>query len=319
MRVSAIVGMVLVTLVLMGCQGGTNPSDTPPFERKPHRPREIRQGFFVASVNCWRGSGTSQDANGYVGSAAGLGAASNFLRTTFGGPGVVGLQEINVDVPRDFIWPPSGGGPVQVLDDSVLWNQPERIAQGISADWNSYFGFTRGNQLGRGGNALLTNIAYAKAGEELFAFDPDFPQWWGGIHNRGMTRAKLDFGQGRRLWVVTTHIGGEENRGEVAMRQLFELLGHVKRYRHDYPVIVMGDFNIRDNFDDHAASYASLNKLMVEDVSGFRKVVEHNRVHIYLYDPLGKLEEIDSGSMPATYGDIQFSDHHVVWGRFVWR
>jgi endonuclease/exonuclease/phosphatase family metal-dependent hydrolase len=120
------------------------------------------------------------------------------------------------------------------------------------------------------------------------------------------------------LWFVNTHLGrNPTDHGVTSQRQLFELLGKMKTFDPDYPVIVVGDFNIEPGMPE---PYAALRKLFNDPpLSGFRMVIEDDRMHIFKFDPhrrliLQRRPEIVS---PVWQG-VKLSDHNLLVAEFEW-
>jgi hypothetical protein len=291
--------------------------------------------FSVVSANMWYGGTKAGPVTASAASACttdGIGAAigiSNSLvelkdlvkarlaadHTTFG---VVGLQEV--------YWGVSGINGDQQL--ASLLSTP-------SVPWFSAFGETREGNPGTRGNAIATNIGNATSNKVqpwTFAWDDekhctivndvavDPEQCDYGEHARGATAMRLVFPgnpSAHIAWVVSVHLEGVLN-GSIAQRQVFELLGRIKAFDPDFPVIVMGDFNVKSSMGD---AYDRTVEVMA--AADFIPVVAHLRVHMYLYDPHSRLRITQATTLCATEPrgsqTIMLSDHRVLDAVFDWR
>lgn len=280
-------------------------------------PKTYRPEFSVININLWRGGTSAVDSYGKkVGAKAALSAVAGFIKRQLdGGIGVVGLQEVHKDVK------PTGVDNGNV-DQSVV------LASDLGSGWTPVFGQTRtaGNVGGVRGNAVLSNVTVEKSQVWKFVHDPQNRADYGRFP-RGATAVKLAFPGNRKLWMVATHFDGGDSRaehadvdGQVAIRQLFQLLGNVKTFDPDFPAIVTGDFNIKESGRGKTpAAFTALDAIMDESTSGFRRLVHKRRVYMYLYDPHERLQVLDTVSEEARGDAIQFSDHEVLTARFAWR
>ncbi|MCB0029012.1 MAG: hypothetical protein KDE28_13955 [Anaerolineales bacterium] len=281
--------------------------------------------FSVININIWRGGTDAfqgSDSKDTVGPEIALAKIASYVATNLGSlDGILGLQEIYTEV--DFCESAEDG----IIDGEI--NEANFIADMIERDWQAVTGITRNANIGKRANAILTNLNVEKQQVWNFAFDQNIVRDYGRFP-RGAVAAKLKLpGEStfpRKLWVVCTHFDGGSHEGladppgVVAIRQLFQALGRIKTFDPDFPVILMGDFNIKKSLGQ---PYAALQHLMMQGVSGFQEVCSHLRMYLYLYDPNKRLEIVsaDDRNDPTgrTFESVTFTDHAVLKADFRWR
>jgi endonuclease/exonuclease/phosphatase (EEP) superfamily protein YafD len=195
-------------------------------------------------------------------------------------------------------------------------NVPETLA-GLMNGFDSQFFAVMPYKGGEYGLANLYDVTKYKAQGWRFMWDQSNPSNYGS-QPRGANATKHDFGGGRGLWFVNTHLGkvpGDE--GVTPQRQLFELLGKLKTFDPDQPVIVVGDFNIKAAMP---GPYAALLKLFDDpSLSGFELIYQDARMYIFRYDPHQRLIVRGSKEVSAHWQGIQLSDHKLLVAEFEWR
>ena len=279
-----------------------------------HEPRRISNNeFTAASINFWKaGGGARRPVDHYVGAKVAIDSVAEFIQHFGSRNRIIGFQEINENAPRDFMT--FDENDQFTIYDGVRWDQPEQIANRLGDDWSHVFGAVHETgHFGTGGNAIVTNLPFDEEGWVKFIHDPyDLDTW--GNYRRGMTFARFGV-PGRSVWVIVTHLGGDPDDGHVAVRQLEQLLDHVDEASLGPPVIVMGDFNIRD--DVQVDAHGAMDKLMAR--AGYEEICNSRRDYIFLHDPQDRLEITGRGSVEAVTGSVRFSDHEIVWCRLRWR
>ncbi|MCB9871391.1 MAG: hypothetical protein H6836_03630 [Planctomycetes bacterium] len=275
------------------------------------------QRFRVMTANLWYSGTRGFD---YVHGIYPLGQQitwpgfKGFAKQRFAfGYGVVGLQEIDRGTKR------TGG--LDVAAD---------LAKALGPTWTHRFAATQESDGGHTGNAMLTNAGIAKLQYWSFAHNPEHPEDYG-PRPRGAIAAKLDFA-GKRLWFVTTHL---EPANRFALAQVFQLLGRVKTFDPDTPVIVVGDMNILNGTGKSATEATYYAMAAAFGAAGFTDVSEKlpTRVpgaeqtiavtdgqldYVFLYDPHKRLElKYRASVWVMNYPNI-FSDHLAVVADFEW-
>ncbi len=276
------------------------------------------QEFTVVSLNMWQSGTRGFNALTHQllpASPARLSGFEAFLRRTVpSGHGLVGLQEVDDGARR------SGGIDVaQCLD------------QAMGPGWANRFGGVLPYQGGRYGNALLTNVRIRKTQYWTFAHDPNNASDYG-REPRGAVACKLDFG-GKSLWFITTHL---DPVNAVALRQAWQLMGCLKTLDPDVPVIVVGDFNIRNRpprtgnpertyahlaavFDAAASGFVDVSRNLSTAVEAPLTTTNGQLDYIFLYDPHSRLRLLRCQAAWVTAPRYVLSDHKALVARFRWK
>ena len=274
------------------------------------------QSFSVVSSNLWY-SGTkayNYSANTlHTTFPAPLWNIENFFQSVVGsGYGVIALQEVY-----------DGASHVGGLD------VPQHIQNRMGYGWTSRFGGLMPTAGGSRGNAVATNANVVKTQYWQFAWDAQNTADYGS-EQRGAVATKLDFG-GKRLWFVSVHLAYEN---PVALAQVFQLLGKVKTFDPDSPVIVAGDLNIRNRspgtggpdvlYHNMAAAFGSAG---FEDVSLHLDTATNvpnsatlngQLDYIYLYDPHNRLTVTSCTARWVYNYPHVWSDHRALLARMYW-
>jgi len=274
------------------------------------------QSFSVVSSNLWY-SGTkayNYSANTlHTTFPAPLWNIENFFQSVVGsGYGVIALQEVY-----------DGASHVGGLD------VPQHIQNRMGYGWTSRFGGLMPTAGGSRGNAVATNANVVKTQYWQFAWDAQNTADYGS-EQRGAVATKLDFG-GKRLWFVSVHLAYEN---PVALAQVFQLLGKVKTFDPDSPVIVAGDLNIRNRspgtggpdllYHNMAAAFGSAG---FEDVSLHLDTATNvpnsatlngQLDYIYLYDPHNRLTVTSCTARWVYNYPYVWSDHRALLARMYW-
>ena len=274
------------------------------------------QSFRVVSSNLWY-SGTK--AYNYSTNSVHtmfptpLWNVENFFRSAIGGGyGVIALQEVYDGV--------SGVGGLDV---------PQHVQVRMGAGWTSRFGGLVSTGGGSRGNAVATNANVLKTQYWEFAWDSNNPADYGS-EQRGAVATKLDFG-GRRLWFVSVHLAYEN---PVALAQVFQLLGKVKTFDPDFPVIVAGDLNIRNRspgtggpdvlYHQMAAAFGSAGfedlSLHLDTATNIPSSATLNGQldYIYLYDPNERLTVTSCTANWVYDYPYVWSDHRALVAQLHW-
>ncbi len=277
------------------------------------------QSFSVVSSNLWY-SGTkayNYSTNTlHTAFPAPLWNIENFFQSAVGsGYGVIALQEVY-----------DGASHVGGLD--VTQHIQSRMGDG----WTSRFGGLMPDAGGSRGNAVVTNATVVKNQYWQFAWDSGNLADYGS-EQRGAVATKLDFG-GRRLWFISVHLAYEN---PVALAQVFQLLGKVKTFDPDSPVIVAGDLNIRNRSPGTGNPELTYHKMAAAFGSaGFEDVSLHldtaTRIsatpssatlngqldYIYLYDPHNRLTVTSCTARWVYDYPYVWTDHRALLARMHW-
>lgn len=277
------------------------------------------QSFRVVSSNLWY-SGTK--AYNYMTNTehtmypAPLWNIENFFQSAVGrGFGVIALQEVY-----------NGTSQVGGLD------VPHHIQSRMGVGWTSRFGGLVPTGGGSRGNAVATNANVVKTQYWKFAWDLNNQADYGS-EQRGAVATKLDFG-GRRLWFVSVHLAYEN---PVALAQVFQLLGKVKTFDPDSPVIVAGDLNILNRSPGTGSPELTYHKMAAAFGSaGFEDLSLHldtaTRIsatpssatlngqldYIYLYDPHDRLTVTSCTARWVYNYPYVWSDHRALVAQMHW-
>lgn len=153
-----------------------------------------------------------------------------------------------------------------------------------------------------------------------------------GSRQRGAVAMKLDF-NGKRLWFVNTHF---EPANRFALAQVFQLLGKVKTFDPDTPVIVVGDMNILNGTGMSAteatyykmagaftaAGFTDISYKKPTRVPGAKQaiaVTDGQLDYIFVYDPHKRLTvKTCRSAWVMSYPNI-FTDHLAVIADFEWK
>lgn len=275
------------------------------------------QRFRVVTANLWysgtRGFNSSTGAYplGHQTSWPGIKAALKWRVSS--GYGILGLQEV--------YWKTKSTG---------FLDSPADLKAHLGYGWSHRFGATQASDGGFVGNAALTNARIVKEQAWRFAFNPQSTDY--GSRPRGAQALKLDF-EGKRLWFVNTHL---EPSNSVALAQVFQLLGKVKTFDPDTPVLVVGDLNIMNGTGlsptektfllmDAAFSAAGFVDVSAKKPTRLPGATQGSALadgqidFIYLYDRHDRLKTRSCWSGRLGYGPLVFSDHLAVVAEFEWR
>jgi endonuclease/exonuclease/phosphatase family metal-dependent hydrolase len=230
------------------------------------------------------------------------------------GYGIIGLQEVDYKTKR------TGGLNVSYdLVGTMGWG------------WTHRFGATQGSNGGTTGNSVLTNAKVVKVQYWKYTFNPASPVDYGS-RQRGAVALKLDF-NGKRLWFVNTHL---EPSNRFALAQVFQLLGRVKTFDPDTPVIVVGDMNIMNGTGKSATEQTYYRMAGVFDAAGFVDIsykkatripgaaqaipiADGQLDYIFVYDRHARLTVHSCRSaFVMSYPNI-FTDHLAVIADFEWK
>jgi endonuclease/exonuclease/phosphatase family metal-dependent hydrolase len=272
---------------------------------------QAQSAFKVMTFNLWLSGSAAHrgnSKNNTLGPPAALALDAEFIAAQIGNSaGLVALQEVDKNTSR------------------VPLNTPQVLDDGMGSGWVNRFGRARSTGGGDYGNATLSKVPIVAEQYWPFAFDkakgsrckedraagqadPESCDY--GTEARQATAIKLDFGSERQLWFVATHL--DYHARVPTDQQLFELLGKVKGFDPDYPVIVAGDFNIPADGREHNAA------LQIMALAGFRLVGTDDVDYIFLYDPHDRLTVTRDRVVDAKRGDVTLSDHRAVIVDFAW-
>jgi endonuclease/exonuclease/phosphatase family metal-dependent hydrolase len=194
------------------------------------------------------------------------------------GYGIIGMQEVDRGTSR-----------------VALLNVPQVVAAGMGRGWGSRFDALMSFQGGTFGNAVVANVSITKTQYWHFAHDPNNPLQFG-EEPRGAIAVKVDF-SGKPLWFVNVHLDPPNG---IAMRQVWQLMGNIKTFDPDFPVIVVGDFNIRNRAPGTGSPEQTyFTMAQVFDLAGFEDVSLHRNTaieapttaldgqldYVFVYDP----------------------------------
>jgi endonuclease/exonuclease/phosphatase family metal-dependent hydrolase len=183
-------------------------------------------------------------------------------------------------------------------------------------------------QGGTFGNAIVTNAPIAKTQYWRFAHDPDNPQQFG-EEPRGAIAVRLDFDR-KPLWFVDVHLDPPNG---IAMRQVWQLMGRIKTFDPDFPVIVAGDFNIRNRSPRTGSpeqTYYTMAKVF--ELAGFVDVSLHRDTaviapttaldgqldYVFVYDPNSRITCTSCTAAWVASSPYVFTDHKALVARFRW-
>ena len=234
-------------------------------------------------------------------------------------------------------WTPSGYGIIGTQETDFYTNRtgklnvPGNLASHLGSGWTYRYGATAPSDGGWTGNSVLTNAVVAKQQIWKFAFNKSKPADFG-KHQRGAVALKLDFA-GKRLWFVNTHF---ETQNRLALAQVFQLLGKIKTFDPDTPVIVVGDLNIMNGVG-YSATEATFHKMAAAfSAAGFVDVAEkkYSRMpgahyalavadgqidYIFVYDPHQRLTVHGSWSTRVMHYPQVYTDHFAVMADLEWK
>lgn len=215
----------------------------------------------VVSSNIWKSgrAGYNLNTNVPLGdpltSLSGIGRYLASAVAAGGGlPSWIGLQEVyDTTVP---------GGAVSVGD---------YLAGQIAAGWSSTFQPLHSPEAGGTfGNAVLTNLSVSKTEFWEFAHDPGNSEEYG-REQRGAIANKV-LVAGEQLWLIDVHL---DPPNAIATRQMWQLMGLIKRLDPSVPVVVVGDFNMAARYGSesgHELGYRNLASVFDAPNSGFESV-----------------------------------------------
>ncbi len=141
-----------------------------------------------------------------------------------------------------------------------------------------------------------------------------------GGESRVMLGTKHSIGKDKSFWFVNTHLA-YEMEGQIASRQLLQLVTYLKSLDSELPIVLVGDFNITKQ---HINAHKIMSSLLIDEdnPTGFRQVSECADEkcidRIFLYDPSGKIKVNSTGIIKQTYKGIYVSDHTGVYVKFEW-
>ena len=278
--------------------------------------------FHVMTFNLRTGlSDAVETANGHYlcDPARAAEFAASMIRATCPGRALVGMQEVDINVPR------KGPGCSTVRRVDV----PAAIDSHLPAEWSYYFGYAIQGDDSLYGNCNAYNVFPLAEQRWPLAWDAN-NQFQYGEQPMTTVATKHFFGAGRTLWFVNVHLHWKDG-GHVAVRQLYQVLGRIKTFDPDIPVVLLGDFNIKGNWPP----FRDMSKLLgssdgeVSQLSGFKRVAEiqggvyDQRVDfVFLYNPNPdepRLVVVDTKEFAPEHLGVLLSDHRVLTVEFEWQ